>query len=80
MAMLHVCMIAGEPFRGGDPGSTRPSQLAAWILEQDVRILNVAGNRESRSLGIGAKVERFLADVFRQLRALDEHSPHAGMP
>ena len=27
----------------------------------------MAGNRESKALGIGARVERFLAEVFRQL-------------
>ncbi len=27
----------------------------------------VASNRESKALGIGARVERFLAEVFRQL-------------
>jgi hypothetical protein len=38
-----------------------------WIVEHKVRVLNVAGNRESRAPGIGARVERFLADVFRRL-------------
>jgi hypothetical protein len=33
-------------------------------------VLNVAGNRESALEGIGGKVERFLADVFRRLREL----------
>jgi hypothetical protein len=32
-------------------------------------VVNAAGNRESTSLGIGARVERFLGAVFRQLAA-----------
>jgi hypothetical protein len=33
--------------------------------------LNVAGNRESKSPGIGLRVELFLERVFRQLAAKD---------
>jgi hypothetical protein len=40
-----------------------------WIREKGVRVLNVAGNRESSAPGIGVRVERFLGAVFRQLRA-----------
>jgi hypothetical protein len=32
-----------------------------------MRVLNVAGNRESRAPGIGERAERFLCEVFRQL-------------
>jgi hypothetical protein len=32
-----------------------------------VHVLLVAGNRESKSPGIGDRVERFLGAVFRQL-------------
>jgi hypothetical protein len=39
-----------------------------WVAEKGVRGLNVAGNRESKAPGIGDRVERFLAEVFRQLR------------
>jgi hypothetical protein len=75
MATLYAGTITGKPFEPVIPGSTRPSQLAAWIIEHDVRTLNVAGNRESRSPGIGAKVERFLAEVFRQLRETEGQPP-----
>jgi hypothetical protein len=30
-------------------------------------VLNIAGNRESLMPGIGARAERFLAEVYRQL-------------
>jgi len=42
-------------------------RVVAWIVAHEIHVLNVAGNRESRAPGIGARVERFLADVFRQL-------------
>jgi Circularly permutated YpsA SLOG family len=48
-------------------GITRSSRVAEWIVEHEVRMLNVAGNRESRAPGIGDRVERFLADMFRRL-------------
>jgi hypothetical protein len=41
--------------------------LAGWLNAKGVRVLNVAGNRESRQRGIGARVERFLRDVSRRL-------------
>jgi hypothetical protein len=44
--------------------TTKPSDLAGWLAKKDVRVLNVAGNRESGSPGIGARVEAFLAEVF----------------
>jgi hypothetical protein len=46
-------------------GLTRPSDVAAWIEAEEVRVLNAAGNRESTEPGIGERVERFLAAVFR---------------
>jgi len=48
-------------------GPTRPLHTATPIVEVKIRVLNVAGNRESKAMGIGARVERFLAEVFRQL-------------
>jgi hypothetical protein len=41
--------------------------VVAWIRENDIKVLNVAGNRESKSPGIGLRVELFLGRVFRQL-------------
>jgi hypothetical protein len=46
----------------------RPSDAAAWLRTQpQVTVLNIAGNRESKAPGIRDRVERFLAEVFRQL-------------
>jgi hypothetical protein len=57
------------------PGMTRPlatTSLPAWAV-------NVSGDRESKASGIGIRVERFLAGVFRQLRAR-ESQPQRPLP
>jgi hypothetical protein len=46
----------------------RPEVAVRWIEKEDVKILNVAGNRESSSPGIGSWVETYLAEVFRLVR------------
>jgi hypothetical protein len=43
-----------------------PSAVAAWVREKGIRVLNVAGNREGQSPGIGDRAERFMTAVFRQ--------------
>jgi hypothetical protein len=47
--------------------NTRPSEVADWVRANEIRVLNVAGSRESRAPGIGERVERFLIEVFRRL-------------
>lgn len=66
-ATLDACRSEGKPFMIVHQGVTRPSQVAEWLEAEGVRILNVAGNRESVNPGIGARVERFMAEVLRQL-------------
>jgi Circularly permutated YpsA SLOG family len=48
-------------------GLTQPADLVAWIEAEKVRVLNVAGNRESTEPGIGELVGRFLIAVFVRL-------------
>jgi len=48
-------------------GLTQPADVMAWIEAEKVRVLNVAGNRESTEPGIGEWVERFLVAVFNRL-------------
>jgi hypothetical protein len=47
--------------------SFEPSHVASWIAENQVNILNVAGNRESDEPGISNRVERFLGQVLQHL-------------
>ena len=44
-----------------------PAKIVDWIRSSGIRVLNVAGNRESKSPGIGEWAERLLCDVFRML-------------
>ncbi len=47
-----------------EAGETTPADVRGWIVEASVRVLNVAGNRESTEPGIGARADAFLAAVF----------------
>ena len=50
------------------PGALfEPSHVAAWIAENKIKTLNVAGNREHEEPGIGDRVERFLGQVLQHL-------------
>jgi hypothetical protein len=67
-ATLHACAGMGRPrFIVARGDGIKPSDVAEWIRSRGVKVLNVAGNRESAAPGIGARVERFLREVFRQL-------------
>ena len=41
-----------------------PLLIARWIVAQNIRTLNVAGNRESKAPGIGVRAEAYLASLF----------------
>jgi hypothetical protein len=65
---IRACDRMGRPSLLVIPGrSIRPSQVADWLRAHPIQVLNVAGNRESKAPGIGERVERFIAEVFRQL-------------
>lgn len=49
-------------------GSPRPAEIAAWVREHGIRVLNCCGNRESKAPGIGAYVETFVREVLAQLK------------
>jgi len=65
---LNACGGIGRPHLLVVPGrEVRPSDVTVWIVARQVKVLNVAGNRESKAPGIGDRVERFLVEVFRRL-------------
>jgi hypothetical protein len=67
-ATVGACQRFGKPCLPIDPGAAfEPSHVAAWVAENRVKTLNVAGNRESDEPGIGDRVERFLGQVLQQL-------------
>jgi hypothetical protein len=66
-ATLAACRELGRPFLIVVRGETKPSQVCAWVEAQGIRVPNVAGNRESKSPGIGGRVEQFMLRVFDRL-------------
>jgi hypothetical protein len=67
-ATHRACSTSGVPVVFVRPGESRPSHVAGFLrANRHVKALMVAGNRESKSPGIGARVERFMAEVLRQL-------------
>jgi len=68
-ATLGACGELGRPCLVVVASETRPDDVAAWLADRGARVVNVAGNRESLEPGIGARVERFLGDVFQRMSA-----------
>ena len=67
-ATVGACHRFGKPCLPVYPGAAfEPAQVATWIVENRIRTLNVAGNRETEEPGIGARVEQFLGQVLHQL-------------
>jgi hypothetical protein len=65
---VGACHRLGKPCLPVDPGAAfEPSHVATWIAENQIKTLNVAGNRESEEPGIGDRVERFVGEVLQQL-------------
>lgn len=53
----------------GPDAKLTPEDLAKWLKEKKIRVLNVAGNAEESSMGIEAKVVDFLTQTFKILQA-----------
>ncbi|MHB8763295.1 MAG: putative molybdenum carrier protein [Deferrisomatales bacterium] len=53
-----------KPCRVVDPAAGDPAAVAAWLATHRVRVLNVAGPRESNSPGVHAEVAAFLRAVL----------------
>jgi hypothetical protein len=67
-ATVAACQRLGKPCLPVYPGvAFEPSQVANWIVENRIRTLNVAGNREPEEPGIAARVEQFLGSVLQSL-------------
>jgi hypothetical protein len=67
-ATVRACHRAGKPCMPVyAAASFEPSHVAAWIRDHNIKVLNVAGNREEVEPGIGAKVAQFLESLLREL-------------
>lgn len=55
-----------EAVEWGKPCLTNPTQdqLALFVVHENIEVLNVAGNRESKSPGIGDKVAHIVTAAF----------------
>ena len=80
-ATIRACMETETPnvtipVRLGEPihPKTIP-RIIKWIHDSNIRVLNVAGNRESKSPGIGAWVEEFLCEMFRAMGLVEPAAP-----
>ena len=67
----RLCRRQRRPVLLLDVRTARPSDLAAWIGEQEIARLNVAGPRESRAPGLQAAVAAFLRATFALVTARD---------
>jgi hypothetical protein len=67
-ATVGACHRFGKPCMPIDPSASfEPSHVSSWVVENKIKTLNVAGNREAEEPGIGDRVERFLGEVLHQL-------------
>ena len=54
-------------FVRGEPVDVLAKRLADWLFEQQIEVLNVAGNRESKAPGIQVWLIEVLIKAFKQL-------------
>lgn len=67
---LKGIKMFGKPYFDVDPTEihpVHPEEVAEWIRDEGIEVLNVAGNRESVAPGIERYAEAFLTQVFRIL-------------
>jgi hypothetical protein len=66
---LEACELWHKPVLLVTPSEVvLPSDVVQWLRQNpQIKRLNIAGTRESKSPGIGARVERFLIAVFKRL-------------
>jgi hypothetical protein len=61
LGKLH---LVADPFDGCEPLDAAAEGIRQWLTRYQVRTLNVAGSRESKAPGIGARVEAILREVL----------------
>jgi hypothetical protein len=61
---LRACTGFGKPVYLVIEGLTLPADVVAWIEAEEIRALNVAGNRESTEPGIVERAEQFLVEMI----------------
>lgn len=68
---LDACRQCGKPHViipcERPPGRVVVASVASWVRNAKIATLNVAGNRESTSPGLGALVEAFIRELIRHM-------------
>lgn len=57
-----------KPYLDIQLGTTTPEEVAQWIIDNNIRILNIAGNSESSAPGITNQAVEFLSQVFQVIQ------------
>jgi hypothetical protein len=69
---MAACVALVKPLttcewpEGGTMFHPDPAYVQRWIRGLRIKTLNIAGNRESKSPGIGARVEAFLLEALQR--------------
>ena len=61
---IAACTKHKKPYLIIEAEITKPSDVLRWVNTHRVHVLNIAGNREPKTPGLGSRVERFMARVF----------------
>jgi predicted Rossmann-fold nucleotide-binding protein len=69
---IGACTRFGKSYLFVSEGVTTTRHVTEWMETNRIRVLNVAGNRESNNPGLGAGVEEFLGRLFRGLSELPD--------
>lgn len=65
----RACRDYGKPIWTIATPEERPPRIIATLIErQGAQVINIAGNRESKSPGIGSWVESYLVELFTLLK------------
>ena len=68
---INLCRQYNKPFLPVDLSKkNQPEAMIQWIKENHIKILNIAGSRESSSPGIYHKAYNFLRDIFQKENVL----------
>jgi hypothetical protein len=69
----RMCERYGKPHMDVTPGGPiTPADVVEWLVRNNVRVLNVAGNTERTAPEISVLVTTFLTEVFQLLRTETE--------
>lgn len=65
---LKAIQYYSKPWFDVDVNNPPPtSEVVAWIKDNNIGVLNVAGNRESKSPGVGAFVKDYMVKVLKEV-------------